>query len=177
MAVVTRALAGIVAVALLAGGAGARATTLEYEVKANFLYKFAPFVNWPPQAFAGSGPLEICIAGADPFGPALDSAVVGQHVNGRAISVRRMQRVAGADGCQILFVGGSAAQPAGDMLRAVAGQPVLTITDEQQRIAGGMIHFVVRNGRVRFTIDRAATSASGLAVSSKLLDLAVEAGG
>ena len=176
MAAVTRAMAGFAA-ALLAGTAGAGTVTLEYAVKANFLYKFAPFVNWPPQAFASGAPLQICIAGVDPFGPALDSAVRGQHVNGRAIAVRRMQRVAGADGCQILFVGGSSVQPASDMLRAVAGQPVLTVTDEQGRIAGGMIRFVVRSGRVRFTIDRAATAASGLEVSSKLLDLAVEAGG
>lgn len=176
MAAVTRVAAGI-AFCLLAGGSGAGAVTLEYAVKANFLYKFAPFVNWPPQAFAGGAPLQICIAGADPFGSALDTAVRDQRVNGRAIAVRRMQRVVGAEGCQILFVGTSSAEPPGDMLRAVAGRPVLTVTDEQQRVAGGMIHFVVRNGRVRFTIDRAATTASGLEVSSKLLDLAVEAGG
>ncbi|HEX8484376.1 MAG TPA: YfiR family protein [Sphingomonas sp.] len=40
-----------------------------------------------------------------------------------------------------------------------------------------MIHFVLRQGRVRFTIDRAAAAASGLDVSSKLLGLAIATNG
>lgn len=44
----------------------------EYAVKAAYLYNFAKFVEWPPEAFASDdAPLWICIAGANPFGDAL----------------------------------------------------------------------------------------------------------
>lgn len=175
MAVLTRA--AIVAAAWVMAAPAAGQASLEYAVKSNFLYKFAPFVSWPPQAFAGSAALHICIAGADPFGAMLDGAVRGQRVGGRPITVRRMARIAGPEDCHILFVGQSRVQSAADMLRAVAGQPVLTITDEQQRMSGGIIHFVLRGGRVRFTIDRAAANASRLEINSKLLDLALAGGG
>src|SRR5580700_4776305 len=42
----------------------------EYEVKVAFLYKFASFVEWPPEA--ANEPLCIAVVGQDPFGPALD---------------------------------------------------------------------------------------------------------
>ena len=44
------------------------AQTLEYSVKANYLVRFAAFVDWPPRAFASSqSPVVICVAGRDPF--------------------------------------------------------------------------------------------------------------
>ena len=174
MAALSRALRGAVLGALAAVAAPAQAATLEYAVKANFLYKFAPFVGWPAQALAGAGPFRICVAGSDPFGAALDTAVRGQRVGGHVIVINRVQRGAALTGCHILFVGGAASAEA---LRTVAGQPVLTVADDHEGAIGAMIQFVLRGGRVRFTIDRAAAAASGLDVSSKLLDLAVPEGG
>src|SRR5689334_7477550 len=62
-------------VALLAAGAPGRAAaqrpSLEYQVKAAYLAKFVPFVEWPPAALAPGAPVNLCVAGDDPFGPAL----------------------------------------------------------------------------------------------------------
>jgi hypothetical protein len=160
--------------AMLAGlGASVCAANipLEYAVKASYLYKFAPFVQWPPTAFqAPSAPLVICIAGQDPFGPTLAEAVRGQHVNGHPIVVRRIENVRPGIGCQILFVGGGDTEEA---LQAVAHEPVLTVTDHNRSGAGGIIQFVMVAGRVRFRIDQAAAQDCGIAISSKLLGLAV----
>ena len=171
MAPVTRFAAGLALLASLSGTARAAELPLEYAVKASYLYKFAPFVQWPPAAFdTPTSPLAICIAGQDPFGPALGEAVRGQHVNGHPIVVRRIENVRPGTGCQILFVGGG---EAGEALQAVAHEPILTVTDHNRSGAGGMIQFVMVAGRVRFTIDQAAAQDSGIAISSKLLGLAV----
>ena len=46
------------------------APSLEYSVKAAFLYKFGAFVDWPPTAFdAVTSPFFLCIVGDDPFAP------------------------------------------------------------------------------------------------------------
>ena len=156
-----------------AGAALAGNASLEYAVKANYLYKFAPFVEWPERAFPSpTSPFNICVVGEDPFGKGLDDAVQGQRVGERPISVRRAAAAEPGMNCQILFVSTSAAHSPADTLRVVAGAPVLTVTDQSRGVPGGMIQFVMRDGRVKFEINAAAAEASGLQISSKLLGLA-----
>jgi YfiR/HmsC-like len=148
--------------------------SLEYAVKAGYLYKFAPFVEWPPRVFAEpSTPLSICVAGEDPFGDALDDAVRGQTVNGRPVVVHRMAVVEPGSACQVLFISRSAGRSLADALKAVAGEPVLTVTESGRSGEVGIIQFVMEEGHVRFDIDEAAARASGLNISSKLLNLAI----
>ena len=47
-------------------GVGAQSSG-EYDVKAAYLYNFAKFVEWPPEAFpAPDAPFAICVLGQDP---------------------------------------------------------------------------------------------------------------
>jgi hypothetical protein len=94
-------------------------------------------------------------------------------VDGHPIVVRRLASAAGARGCHLAFVGGSPQQPTGQMLAALGGQPVLTITDSRSGPQRGIIHFALVSGRVRFFIDEAAAAQRGLSISSRLLGLAV----
>jgi len=172
-----RACAGsaLLAMAMQAGWAvpaAPQSRSLEYAVKANYLYKFTPFVEWPPRAFASAAePFSICVAGRDPFGRALDEAVRGKRVADRPVAVRRLEVVEKGMNCQVLFAGRSEAQGPAAMLQAVTGEPVLTVADEAVR--GAMIRFVLVDGRVRFDVDAAAAAAGGLAISSKLVGLSV----
>jgi hypothetical protein len=150
------------------------ATSLEYAVKANYLYKFAPFVEWPPRLFAQpTTPLSLCVVGEDPFGPALDDAVRGQTFNGRPIVIHRLPAVEPDSPCNILFISKPTAQSSADAMKAVAGEPVLTVTDGGRNGEAGIIRFLIEDGHVRFDIDLAAARAAGLNISSKLLSLAV----
>lgn len=144
-------------------------------MKATYLYKFVPFVTWPQTAFAASGtPVTLCVVGEDSFGATLDEAVAGQTANGRAILLRRLDRVDRQSGCHIVFASGSPSQPVSEILGAVRGTPVLTFTDAARgNQAKGIIHFVVHDGRVRFEIDEYAAAENGITISSKVLSLAV----
>lgn len=170
-----RGLGAAAGVALgLAGGPVAAQGALEYAVKAAYLYKFAPFVVWPPGAFPSpTSPFTVCVSGEDPFGPLLEEAVRGQSVVGRRVVVRRLLQVSGDPGCQVLYVGRSTSQPPALVLRMVRNLPVLTVTDEAQGVSGGIVQFVLRNGHVRFALDADQARASGLGLSSKLMALAV----
>jgi len=170
MALVVRLLA-LIGLLVGVGTATAADLPLEYAVKASYLYKFAPFVQWPSSAFEdAAAPLAICIAGPNPFGTILDEAVRGQRFNGRAVIVRHIDTLHTGAGCHILFAGGDGAEEA---LRMVAHQPVLTVTDRSRGTTGGIIQFVMVAGRVRFLIDQGTAQDSGVAISSKLLGLAV----
>ncbi len=165
------ALPALLAISLSAGGATAQ-PRLDLAVKATFLYKLAPFVDWPPDpAGPADAGFDICVVGDDPFGPTLDHAVAGQQIGGRPIMVRRLPLAAHDAPCKIMFIAGSHGQSVHDALKIMRGAPVLTVTDDQR--SGAVIDFVIDQGRVHFRIDDQTAADDGLAVSSKLLSLAV----
>ncbi len=164
-----RFLGGLLLAAALAPAASAAG--LETAVKATYLYKFAPFVDWPATAFASSAsPFNICVLGADPFGAALDTAVSGQRLDAHPVTVVRLQKLDAGSRCHILYLGAGRAQAQQDAIGSVRGKPVLTVSD--QAGAGAIIRFVIKDNRVRFDIDNAAAAANGVTISSRLLALA-----
>src|SRR6266568_1485223 len=61
----------------------------EYDVKAAYVYNFAKFVEWPAgKSQNAGGAMNICVAGEDPFGPAL-ATIEGKGVGDRKIRIRR----------------------------------------------------------------------------------------
>lgn len=159
---------------LLLAPTAAPAQVTDTAVKAAFLPKFARYVTWPSAAMPrGGDPFVLCVLGSDPFGSMLDEAARSQTVDGRRIAVRRLDSAANADGCQIAFVQGSRTRPAGQLIAALGKKPVLTVTDSSNGSQRGIIHFAVVNGRVRFYIDQSSAAQRGLAISSRLLALAI----
>lgn len=145
--------------------------SVEYAVKGAYLYKLLPFVSWPQPAFAApDSPLAICILGRDPFGGVLDKAVAEQRIGQHPILVRR-NAAPGDASCQAVFIGITDPRVEGDVLHAFDGKPVLTVTDSGLQHPG-IVAFVIEQNHVRFDIDDAAAAKSGLAISSKLLNLA-----
>ena len=165
-----RFLCAIVITAALAAPATQAQPSLEYAVKAAYLAKFAPFIDWPDSGFAGpAAPLTICILGPDPFGGELDKATAGQKDGDHPLAVRRMPALDPATVCQLLFIGDAAL--AERTLADMKARPVVTVTDSGLH-AHGVISFVVIDNHVRFDIDKAAADNVGLNISSKLLSLA-----
>jgi hypothetical protein len=166
-------LTALAAFALALSGSAAGAASLEYQVKAAYLYKLVSFVDWPDGALPAPGaPVNICVVGDDPFGATLDQAAQNQQVEGRPLMVRRIETASKSSGCQVLYIAGSKRQSVASALQSVKGAPSLTIT-EASEVRGSIIQFVVKDGRVRFTIDVAAAAQNGLTISAKLLSLAL----
>jgi hypothetical protein len=149
-----------------------RAATPEVEVKAAYLFKLAAFVRWP-DAVPDGNPFRICVAGRTDIAGALTTLVRDQQVGGSRFAVVQMATEQDARGCQMLFVG-RGAETARSMVKATAGNPVLTVTDRSGGTHGGIIEFVTASGRVRLAIDRGAAESRRLQLSSKLMDVAVE---
>lgn len=175
-----RPYAGPVGYALVAGLIAALpldaawAQASEQAVKAAFLPKFIRYVDWPSEAIPRAGtPLQVCLLGHDPFGKLIDQAVVGEEVAQHSIVVKRMAGIEATEGCQVVFVSSGSTRGNADALAALAGRPVLTVTDARDGDAQGMVHFALKDGRVRFHIDEAAAERSKLAISSRLLSLAI----
>jgi hypothetical protein len=81
-----------------------------------------------------------------------------------------------ADGlsrCHLIFLAGANTDRIDQAVRLSAQRPVLTIGESPDFLRrGGMIAFVVDGGRVRFDVNASAASIRGLALSSRLLQVA-----
>lgn len=162
-----------VMLALSAIAAAPPDASLEYAVKATFLYKFIPFVDWPAGAFeTPTSPVVICVVGEDSVARLLDRVAAGQKAGERPIQVRHLAAVTRESGCHELYVADGTPQKAAT-LEAVRGSAVLTVSDGALGPAGGgIIGFIVQDNRVRFDIDAGAAAAGGLTIRSQLLALA-----
>ena len=147
---------------------------LEYQVKAEYLYNFVQFVNWPDSAWpSADAPFRICVAGADPFGPILDRAVQGERVGGHPLRVERPAADANMDRCQVVFLSANETPRSPGILKAITSTSVLTIGESTDfLLAGGAIAFALDGGRVRFDVNLQSPHLKDLRVSSKLLRLA-----
>jgi hypothetical protein len=147
--------------------------SLEYEIKAAYIYKFVKFVDWPATVLADS-PDTFCIGvfGDGDLNAAVES-IVGKDVRGHKIEIRRFKSVAEIAPCHILFVSASARSRVAEIQNRLAGTPTLTIGEfDGFGQKGGMINFYLDEGRVLFEVNVEAAEASGLRISSKMLKLA-----
>jgi hypothetical protein len=158
---------------LLSAGAHAHAAD-EYQVKAAFLYNFAKFVEWPPQAFKSpTDPIVIGVLGKNPFGDALAEAVSGKALGGRAFQVREIATAQQAAACQIVFVSSSERKRLGPLFTLLGNAAVLTVGETDNFAEeGGIINFKIDGGSVRFQINMEAARKQQLHISAKLLSLA-----
>jgi hypothetical protein len=113
------------------------------------------------------------VLGEDPFDGYLDELVQGEKVGERSIVVRRFHRGDEIADCHILFISRSEAAQFDKTVSTLAGRSILTVGDADGfERAGGMVIFVIENGKIRLHINRRAAEAVDLTISSKLLRLA-----
>ena len=151
----------------------------EYRIKAAFLINFASFVEWPATAFASADAhLVFCILGRDPFDGALDQIANGKTINGRPLLIQRTSLPGELRSCHVVFFPTTQTRGYSEIADGLAGLSILMV-GEMSGFAerGGMINFVIEDGHVRFEVNPSAVLRGHLKVSSKLLQLAIIAGG
>ena len=160
---------------LIAGSAWAQPNpSSEYAVKAAFLFHFAQFVEWPPDAFKNAAaPLTYCTVGEDPFNGALESALSGKNIGTHRIRVEHVKQAQELQSCQILFIGIAEKKRLASTLESVKGTPVLTVGESEHFVEqGGIIGFCQEENKIRFEINLGAAGSARLKISAKLLSLA-----
>ena len=153
---------------------GQNKATGEYQVKAAFLFHFAQFVEWPPDAFKNAAaPLTYCTVGEDPLNGALESVLSGKNIGTHPIRVEHVKQAQELQSCQILFIGIAEKKRLAATLESVKSSPVLTVGDSEHFIQqGGIIGFCQEENKIRFEINLGAAGSARLKISARLLSLA-----
>jgi YfiR/HmsC-like len=146
----TAFIAGGIVCAAWGAQAAEEASTLEYQVKAAFLYKFAGYVDWPSTSFARPDtPVTI------------------------AVTVKRVKGGESLAGVHILFVGKAESARLSQWMQSARPHSVLTVTESDGALAhGSVINFVMTDRRVRFEVALDSAEKSKLKLSSRLLAVA-----
>jgi len=161
----------------IAGPKPAVGEVAEYAVKAAYLYNFTQFVQWPKSALSGDS-LVIGIVGEDPFGDTLDSAVQGKSAAGHSLEVKRIgpfsaSKASSLSKCQVLFISFSEKAHVKEILAALKGAAVLTVSEiDQFPVKGGILQFDQEGQKIILTLNPAAAKKAGLTISSQLLQVA-----
>jgi hypothetical protein len=166
------------------------AASLEYQVKAAFLYNFIKFVDWPKGKLADANePISIGIIGKDPFGSAFDP--VGDKDKSRKVLIKRFksfeelkksgekdkslldQEIKSLRKCHLLFICSSEEGSIREIIDLVKDHNVLTIGEMKGFVeSGGIINFVMEEQKVRFEINVTIARQAKLQIRSQLLRLA-----
>jgi len=145
----------------------------ESRVEAAFLFNFSKFVTWPETSFDDkNSPMILAVFDAERYAAASES-LAGRQVGGRVLEVRKIVDIDDALHSHLLFIGAAEAPRLDKYLAAVAGRPILTISDIEGFAArGGMVELFKRERKIRFGIQLAPVRTSGLYISSEVLRLA-----
>lgn len=148
----------------------------EYQAKAVFLYKFASFIEWPPEALRrGGDAMTVCILGESPFERTLGATVRNKQVDGRGFAVRQVADAKQAAGCHMLFVTGQGLKRYRSLRSELAASTGLLVVGESEGFAateGGVINFKLIDGRLRIEINVAEAKRERLVINSRLLGMA-----
>lgn len=146
----------------------------EKQVRAQFVYNFANFVEWPEDAFdQTNAPIKICLFGDVFFAPYLYS-YNGSLIGDRPLSVSKadtMDEIRA--GCHILYVGNDERVRLPTFWKEIRYIYVLSI-GERQGFAdkGGIVNILRTRDRVQFDVNIENALVNGLFLDSDLLALA-----
>lgn len=137
-------------------------------LKAAFLYNFALYTAWPNSHAAS---LVLCTFGRDDLGSAFD-ALGGKTIDNKPVQIRRVDVLAEAKSCQLLYVGEAAAGSLPAIARAMQSSAVLVVSDAPGAAEHAMIHIEPDGNRFAFSVNLPRVRAAGLDLSARLLRLA-----
>lgn len=145
------------------------------EAKATFLYYFGTYVDWPTDAAEA---VTIALFRADGLAPYLRNFVADRLIDERPVNVRTVSSISEISDGQILFIGASANAELDQILAALAGRPILVVTDVTDGLhAGAVINFRLIDGRVRFEVSLGSARDANVGLSSRLLAAALNVEG
>jgi YfiR/HmsC-like len=163
-------------VAALAPASAAEAYSAD-AVKAEFLYRFAGYVEWPPEVSADA-PFTIAVAGSDGVFAELLRLKAGRSIQNRPVEIRKVAVESDLVRVQILYIAPHAKSSARALLAAASGRPILIVSDEDGGLgAGSAVNFVQLDRHVRFEISLTAAEHSHLKINAGLLSVAAKVEG
>lgn len=157
---------------LAAFGAAPAPPQNEAEVKADYLFLFTKYVEWPAETLGGTTkPIVIGVVGDDAVAEALERRVKGRTTQGgRKVTAVRARRPEDLVGCHVVFAGPAERRSLSELTAATRSKSTLTVCDADALFnQGAIIKLVLVEGTVRFEVKLGPLERAGLTAHSGML--------
>ena len=136
------------------------------------MYNFTRYIQWPPEEL--NEDFVIGILGNSEIVKELQDMARIKKVNSHNINIKVYNSVEEIGQCQMLFVPEDKSKFIEDVLAKLGNQSTLLITEKPGLgVEGSGINFIVRDGKLRFELNKSATDRANLKVSGELSKLAI----
>jgi len=143
--------------------------TVEFKIKAAYLYNFTKFVVWPETP---SETFNLCILGKDPFGQIINP-ILSRTVKNKPIKIFRFRSIKQGKDCDMMYFGKSTKYWNKAIFASTSQKNILLVGETKYFTqAGGMIAFIFKEGKIKLQINLAAVKHSPLKISAQLLEVA-----
>jgi len=142
-----------------------------YEIHAAMIYNFMKYIQWPEDA---GGEFVVGVLGEDNVFNTLKSYYDGKPKGTKKYSIRKLSDISEAAACQVVYIGKNKSKEFDNVKNAVAGKPILTITDSfNLGKKGSCINFKVVDEKLKFEINQASMNSASLKVAGQLSSMAI----
>ena len=148
-----------------------QAQSLISELKAQYIERFAGFIEWPAGSVSEASSFVIGVIGRTELTTTLGGLARRTTIKGKSIEVLEVSNLGQADTCQILFIARSERGRLTEILGQIRRRPVLTVGDTDGFANRGVMINFLEGESLRFEINQVAAETAGLRLSEKLLDL------
>lgn len=147
----------------------------EQKLKSAFLYNFTKFVEWRAERFtSASDPIVIGLLADDAMREEVAAITANRQVNGRALSVRRIESPADLQAAHVVYVNAAAQSRYDGLRKNVQALEALVVGDGDACAAhDDAICFVQQGDKLRFEIDATSAERARVKISAQLQKLAL----
>lgn len=148
----------------------------EYQTKAALICNFVRFSEWPARRFnSPEAPIVLGTFGADDISSYLREAIQGRRFKDRPVTIVHCATLMEVAKCHLLFVSRSERGNLGRVLGEARREGILTVGECDGFIKeGGVINFVLLNGRWKYDLNLSAAKRERLTLSGQLLQYALQ---
>ena len=140
--------------------------------EAIYIYNFTKKIEWPKEA--STGDFIIGVLGEAGVTPNLEKMAATRKVGTRKIVVKKFSNASEVSTCHILFVSPDQCSNLGSVQNQLVGNNTLFITDKKGMAKSGAgINFLMKDGKLKFELNKKNVTKNGLKVSADLEKLAI----
>lgn len=137
-----------------------------------FMYNFTRYIQWP--ADKQNGDFVIGVLGDSEVTPSLEKMASTKKVGSQSIKVKEFNSVADINACHMIFIPSGKSGDFEGVKSKLSGNSTLIITEKEGLgKAGSAINFIVKDGKLRFELNKDAAENAHLKISGDLAKLAI----
>jgi hypothetical protein len=143
-----------------------------HEIHAAMIFNFIKYVQWPDEGTAGD--FVIGVLGEDDVFSTLKNWYDGKPKGAKKYVIKKLSTTEEAASCHVVYVGKGKSKEFDNLKNAIAGKPILTITDGNglgQK--GSCINFRIIDGKLKWELNQSTFISSNLKVSGQLTSMSI----